>query len=156
MFTTTESVPINGPGDTVKLTPDQVWHALQIRARNGDERFVPPGHRFEVIEDDGARLVRRVYIDGRDDELQEISFHGRCVNVFDFVEGPQRSVIICNLEADDDGEYWLRLTFLTEFSGVDHASTQERQIAAERRPLMRRQPSIILAVARQLLGEGRL
>jgi Domain of unknown function (DUF1857) len=156
MFTTTHAERINGDNDTIRLTPEQVWRALEIRARNGDDRFVPPHHRFDVLEDDGNRLLRRVHLDGREDELQEITFHGGRVNVFNFIEGPQRSIIICNLETDDDCEYWLRFTFLSEFTDIPHGSEEEVRIAAERRPLMRRQPGLVLSVARELVSEGRL
>lgn len=156
MFTTTHAEPINKEGDTITLTPEQVWRALQIRARNGDDRFVPPGHRFEVLEDNGDRLLRRVHVEGREDELQEISFHGGRVNIFDFIEGPQRSVIICNLETDESGEYLLRFTFLVEFAEMPHGSEEEARLAEERRPLMRRQPGVVLSVARALVAEGQL
>lgn len=156
MFTVSEAVRLNEPGDAPQLTPDQVWHALQIRARNGDERFVPPGHRFEVLEDNGDWLTRRVVLHDRDDELQRISFHGGRVVVFDFFAGPQKSVVLSVIETDDEGEHWLRLTFLVEFRALAHSSPEEREIADQRRPMMRRQPGHIIAVARELAREGRL
>jgi Domain of unknown function (DUF1857) len=156
VFTTTEAVRINPPDEPVTLSREQVWRALEIRARNGDDRFVPPGHRFEVVEDEGDRLLRRVILESREEELQKISFHGRRVVVFDFVEGPQNSVMICAIESDDDGEYWLRITFLTEFRDIAHGSEEEQALALERRPLMRRQPSLVLSVARELVTEGRI
>ncbi len=155
MFTTTTAVRVNEGGQPV-LTPRQLWHALQIRARNGDERFVPPGHRFEVLEDDGDALTRRVLRHGHEAELQRITFHGGRVMVFDFVEGPQQTVIVCALEVDGDGELWLRLTFHAAFRDLPHGSPAERAAAAERRPAMARQPSRIVAISRELAREGRI
>lgn len=156
MFTTTSSVPINEPGEPVKLTPEQVWAGLKIRARNEDERFVPPGHTFKVIEDRGDEILRSVELAAREGELQRISFHGGKVMLFDFLAGPQRSVVITAIEADDDGEYYLRFTFLTEFKDMPHHSESEQKIRDERRPLMLQQPTVVLKVIRQLAAEGRV
>ncbi|WP_375399892.1 AtaL-like protein [uncultured Amnibacterium sp.] len=153
MFTTSTSVRFN-TGDLPELTPEQVWAGLVIRARNGDERFAPPGHRFEVIDDSDAAVVRRAYLaDGRE-ELQRITMHGERVMVFEFIEGPQKSVILCAIETDDEGEYRLRLTFLTTFPELVHHSVEEQEFAARRRPLMQGQPNHILGVVRQLVNEG--
>ncbi len=155
MFTTTASVPINS-GVEPTLTPQQVWQGLVIRARNEDERFVPPGHRFELVQDNGDQLVRRVHLaDGRV-ELQHISFHGERLMVFDFVEGPQLGLIFCVIETDADGEFCLRMTFLTEFAHLAHGSAEEAAFAAHRRPLMMGQPPQVLDVIRELVKEGTL
>lgn len=155
MFTTTASVPIND-GVEPTLTRRQVWQGLAIRARNGDDRFIPPGHRFEILEDNGDNLVRRVYLaDGRE-ELQRISFHGERLMVFDFVEGPQLGLIFCLIETDADGEFCLRMTFLTEFAHLAHGSAEEVAFAAHRRPLMMGQPLQVLDVIRELVKEGTL
>lgn len=153
MFTTSTSVPFNG-GSGPDLSPEQVWQGLMLRARNGDERFAPPGHRFEVIDDDGSTVTRRAYLaDGRE-ELQRITAHGDRVQVFEFIEGPQRSVILCIIETDEEGRFCLRLTFLTTFPDLVHGSVEEQEFAAKRRPLMQGQPARVLEVIRELVNEG--
>jgi Domain of unknown function (DUF1857) len=156
VFTVISSVPINPDGEPVRLTPEQVWRGLQIRARNGDDRFVPPGHRFEVVDDQGDVLTRRVYLEEREDELQRISFHGGRVAIFDFIEGGQRSVIVSSIETDDDGEYLLKFTYLVEFLGLDHGSEEELELARDRRQVMTGQPGRVLEVVRELASEGKV
>ena len=156
MFTITAAEPINRDADAIRVTPEQVWRGLQMRARNLDERFVPPGHRFEVIDDDGDVITRRVALDGRPEELQRVSFHGGRVVVFDFVEGGQRSVILNAIESDDDGEGQLRFTYLIEFTDIEHGSDAERRAADERRPAMAGQPARVMKVIRALVEEGRI
>ena len=153
MFTTTTSVAIND-GVEPTLTPQQVWRGLKIRARNGDPRFVPPGHRFEILEDDGDSLMRRVHLaDGRV-ELQRITFHNERLVVFDFVEGPQLGLILCLIETDAESRYCLRMTFLTEFADLPHGSPAEAEFAAGRRAVMIGQPTRVLEVVRELVTEG--
>lgn len=156
MFTVIASAPLNPDGETVQLTPDQVWQGLQVRARNGDDRFVPPGHRFEVIEDQGDVLTRRVQLEEREDEIQRISFHGGRVAVLDFIEGDQRSVILNSIETDEEGEYELKFTYLVEFRDLEHGSEDEKQLARDRRQLMTGQPGNVLRVIRELAAEGRV
>ena len=153
MFTTTATAPFDG-SDGRSLTPDQVWRGLQIRARNGDERFAPPGHRFEVISDDGETVMRTAHLADGTVEVQRITSHGSRVQVFEFVEGPQKSVILCSIETDADARFVLRLTFLTSFPGLEHGSAEEAAFAAKRRPLMTGQPAHVLQVIRSLVDEG--
>lgn len=158
MFTTTASAPINPAGTALKISPEQVWEGMQIRARNGDDRFVPPDHRFEIFADEGDRLMRMVHLrEGTPEakkELQRISFHGQRLMVYDFIEGPQRSVIMCFIESDDSGEYYLRHTYLTEFREFAHCSPGEAEISKLRRPMMTAQPAGVLEVIRSLVIEG--
>ena len=153
MFTTSNTVRIND-GQAPALTPEQVWRGLQIRARNGDDRFVPPGHRFEIVEDNGDRLLRKVYLSDGVQELQRISFHGTNLVVFDFVEGPQLGMILCLIETDDESQYCLRMTFLSEFADLAHGSTEEAEFAAGRRQVMLGQPARVIDVIRELATEG--
>ena len=152
MFTTTASAKLDD--GRRPLAPDQAWRGLQIRARNGDDRFVPPGHRFEIVSDDGDGLLRKVYLADGDEEMQRITFHGERLVVFDFVEGPQRGLILCLLETDEDGGHWLRMTFLTDLTQVEHNSDEEVEFAAARRPFLLGEPARVLEVIRQLVDEG--
>lgn len=156
MFTVIASAPINSEEEPIRLSPEQVWEGLQIRARNGDDRFVPPGHRFEVIDDQGDVLTRRVHLEDREYEVQRISFHGGRVAIFDFIEGGQRSVIVNSIETDEKGEYELKFTYLVEFRDLEHGSEAEVQLARDRRALMTGQPGNVLGVIRRLAAEGRV
>lgn len=156
MFTITAAEPVNRPEDATRLTYEQVWRGLQMRARNLDERFVPPGHRFEVLDDDGDVITRRVALGDRPDELQRVSFHGGRVVVFDFVEGAQRSVILNTIESDPSGALQLRFTYLIQFTDVEPGSAEERRAAEERRPAMSGQPARVMTVIRALVEEGRI
>lgn len=146
------AVPINEPDEPV-LTPEQVWEGLEIRARNGDKRFVPPGHTFEVIEDRGSEILRSFELNGGDPQFQRISFHGDRVMVFDFLSGSVRATIINAIEDDDTGECQLRFTFITQSAD---GSVEPAEVASKRRASMERQPAATLAVIRALAQEGKL
>jgi hypothetical protein len=153
LFTTSTSAPFD-VGSGPDLTPEIVWAGLWMRARLEDDRFAPPGHRFEVVGDDGATVMRKVYLaDGRE-ELQRITGHGDRLMVFEFVEGPQQSLILHAIETDDVGAYVLHMTFLTQFAGLAHGSVEEAEFAGQRRPMMRQQPGRVLEVVRELVAEG--
>ena len=156
MFTITAAQPVNPPGTAPRLTAAQVWEGLELRARVLDERFTPPGHHFEVLADEEAGLTRRVQRAGQPEEVQRVTFHGDRVVVYDFVEGPQRSIILNAIETDDDGELALRFTYLIEYQDLVAGSAEERQAAEERRPAMTGQPGRVMQVIRALVAEGRI
>ena len=153
MFTFTVSVPIND-GAKPELTPQQVWQGLLIRGRNGDDRFVPPNHRFTVLEDNGDWLIRRVELSNGVEELQRVTFHGENLKVYQFIEGPQLGMMLTTIETDERGEYCLKMTFIVKVEGIEHGSDEEEELANRRRPMMAKQPALVLEVVRELVNEG--
>jgi len=157
MVTVTARARVNQDDPTaVVLTADQVWRGLAMRARARDPRFVPPGHRFRIITDEGDHLVRHVLLDDGHEELERITFHGGRIVVVDLIEGRQRSLMINTIETDDYRRLVLNFTHVTEFIGMEHGSPEERALAAHRLPTTMQLPAATLETIRELVAEGRL
>lgn len=101
------TVPVNPDGET-KLSREQVWKGLELKARDARE-FLPPGlcTRCEVVEESATRLVREATIAGAD--LREIITLEPLAKVtFYQAKGPREGAIINELFEDATGELQLR------------------------------------------------
>jgi hypothetical protein len=153
VFTITGAIKVND-GQEPTLSTEHVWNGLQLLARAADPLLIPPGHQFEVIEDNGNELIRSVRLADGTKELQRITFHGNRVAIFDFIEGPQLGHIIWTIETDLDGEDLLRMTTIAGFEWMPHQSASEIELAETRRPLMPVVLVQILGAFRKLAREG--
>ena len=66
MIYSTATVPVNPQGET-KLTREQVWKGLELKARDA-RLFLPPGlcTRCDVVEESATHFVREATIAGFD------------------------------------------------------------------------------------------
>ncbi|KAB1109525.1 DUF1857 family protein [Neorhizobium galegae] len=66
MIYSTATVPVNPEGET-KLTREQVWKGLELKARDA-RLFLPPGlcTRCDVVEESATHFVREATIAGSD------------------------------------------------------------------------------------------
>lgn len=66
MIYSTATVPVNPKGET-KLTREQVWKGLEIKARDA-RLFLPPGlcTRCDIVEESATHFVREATIAGSD------------------------------------------------------------------------------------------
>ncbi|MCA6123663.1 DUF1857 family protein [Bradyrhizobium sp. WSM 1704] len=107
MIYSTATVPVNPQGES-KLTPDQVWKGLELKARDA-RLFLPPGlcTRCDVTEESATHFVREATIGGKD--LREIIVlePGRKITFFQ-ATGPREGAIINELIEDEAGELQLR------------------------------------------------
>jgi hypothetical protein len=107
MIYSTATVAVNPEGQT-RLTRDQVWAGLVLKARDARE-FLPPGlcTACEVIEESDTHFVREATIAGAD--IREIITleHAGKVTFFQ-ATGPREGAIINELFEDDRGELQLR------------------------------------------------
>ncbi|MGW1412103.1 AtaL-like protein [Streptomyces sp. NPDC002403] len=157
MFTIKAQAPVNADPREPRLDAEQVYAALVRRARastTNDPDLVPPGHRFEILGDQGDRLTRRTVLDDGRESTARVSFHGRRLVVVDFFEGWQRGTITQLVTTDDDGELLLEIISQTEIPGVEHNSPEERTLLDQRRAFMSTAPQQTIAYARKLAAEG--
>jgi len=107
MIYSTATVPVNPEGET-KLTRDQVWKGLELKARDA-RLFLPPGvcTRCDVIEESATHFVRDATIAGAD--LREIIVlePQRKVTFFQ-ATGPREGAIVNELFEDEARELQLR------------------------------------------------
>ncbi len=107
MIYSTATVPVNPPGET-KLTRDQVWKGLELKARDA-RLFLPPGlcTRCEVTEESASHFVREATIAGSD--LREIiTLEPQRKVTFFQATGPREGAIVNELFEDEAGELQLK------------------------------------------------
>src|ERR1700712_3714727 len=107
MIYSTATVPVNPHGET-KLTREQVWKGLELKARDA-RLFLPPGlcTRCDVVEESGTHIVREATIAGQD--LREIiAFETEKKVTFFQAAGPREGAIINELVEDEAGALQLR------------------------------------------------
>jgi hypothetical protein len=126
MIFSTATVPVNPSGER-KLTRDQVWAGLVLKARDA-RLFLPPGActKCEVVAEGKDFIVREAVILG--DELTEIVTCAPKHKVsFHQVKSPREGVIVNEILEDDAGELQLKFYAYLGLVGVAPGSEQERQ-----------------------------
>jgi hypothetical protein len=129
MIFSTATVPVNPSGER-KLTRDQVWAGLVLKARDA-RLFLPPGActKCEVVAEGKDFIVREAVILG--DELTEIvTFAPRHKVSFHQVKSPREGVIVNEILDDDAGELQLRFYAYLGVVGVPPGGEEERQAQA--------------------------
>ena len=107
MIYSTATVPVNPDGE-IRLTRDQVWKGLVLKARDA-RLFLPPGlcTRCDVVEESRTHLVREATIAGAD--LREIiAFEPQRKVTFFQATGPREGAIVNELFEDASGALQLR------------------------------------------------
>jgi hypothetical protein len=126
MIFSTATVPVN-PGGGRKLTREQVWAGLVLKARDA-RLFLPPGvcAKCDVVAEGKGFIVREAVILG--DEITEIVTFAPMRKVsFHQVKSPREGVIVNEILEDAAGELQLRFYAYIGLVGVTPGSDQERQ-----------------------------
>ena len=129
MIFSTATVPVNPKGER-KLTREQVWAGLVLKARNA-QLFLPPGActKCEVIDEGTDYIVRDAVI--MNDEITEIvTFAPNQKVSFHQVKSPREGVIVNEILEDDAGELQLRFYAYLGLLGVTPGCEQQRQAQA--------------------------
>jgi hypothetical protein len=108
MIYSTATVPVNPDGEA-KLTREQVWKGLELKARDA-RQFLPPGlcTRCDVTQESATHFIRDATIAGA--HLREIiTLEPQRKVTFFQATGPREGAIINALFEDEAGE--LQLTF---------------------------------------------
>jgi hypothetical protein len=107
MIYSTATVPVNPEGET-KLTREQVWKGLELKARDA-RLFLPPGlcTRCDVVEESATHFVREATIAGSD--IREIiTLEPQSKVTFFQATGPRGGSIINELFEDEAGALQLK------------------------------------------------
>jgi len=107
MIYSTATVPVNPDGE-IKLTKEQIWKGLELKARDA-RQFLPPGlcTRCDIVEESGTHFVREASIAGSD--LREIiTLEPQKKVTFLQVTGPREGVIVNEIFEDEVGDLLLR------------------------------------------------
>lgn len=157
MIYSTATVPVN-PAGAPRLTRDQAWAGLVLKARDARE-FLPPNlcTRCEVIEESPTHVVRDATIGGND--LREIiAFEpGSKVSFFQ-ASGPREGVIVNELFEDAHGDLQLRFYCYTGLRGKTPGGPEEQAEQAWMDSDKGYKTALLstLARTRELVAQGRI
>lgn len=157
MIYSTATVPVNPDGET-KLTREQAWAGLELKARDARE-FLPPGlcTRCQVVEDSATRFVREATIAGAD--LREIiTLEPRRKVTFFQATGPREGAIVNELFEDEAGTLQLRFYCYLGLRGKEPDGPEEQAEQAQFDSDKGYRSALLstLKRTRDLVAEGRL
>ena len=157
MIYSTATVPVNPAGET-KLTREQVWKGLELKARDA-RLFLPPGlcTRCDVVEESTTHFVREATIAGSD--LREIITLERNRKVTFFqATGPREGAIVNELFEDEDGALQLKFYCYLGLRDKEPNGPEEQAEQAQFDSDKGYKAALLstLKRTRELLAEGRL
>ena len=125
MIYSTATVPVNPDGE-IKLTREQVWKGLELKARDA-RLFLPPGlcTRCDVVEESATHFVREATIAGAD--LREIiTLEPQSKVTFFQATGPREGAIVNELFEDETGALQLRFYCYIGLRGKEPNGPEEQ------------------------------
>jgi hypothetical protein len=157
MIYSTATVPVNPEGET-KLTREQVWKGLELKARDARE-FLPPDlcTHCEVVEESATHFVREATIAGAD--LREIiTLEPQAKVTFFQATGPREGAIVNELFEDETGALQLRFYCYLGLRGKEPSGPEEQaeQVQFDSDKGYRSALLSTLKRTRELVAEGRL
>lgn len=157
MIYSTATVPVNPDGET-KLTHEQAWAGLELKARDARE-FLPPGlcTRCEVVEDSATHFVREATIAGAD-ICEIITLEPQAKVTFFQANGPREGAIINQLFEDEAGALQLCFYCYLGLRGKEPNGPEE-QVEQAQFDSDKGYRSALLSTlkrTRELVAEGRL
>lgn len=124
MITMSRSIPVNPPGANVKLTREDVWRGLEMKANNALP-FVKVIKRCDVIERGENTLLRNIEING--EPFQErITLTPEKQVKFERTEGRILGTIYNDIE-EVDGELMLRFSFQLRLTDSPEGGPEEEK-----------------------------
>ncbi|MBW6424196.1 DUF1857 family protein [Rhizobium sp. XQZ8] len=157
MIYSTATVPVNPEGET-RLTRDQVWKGLELKARDA-RLFLPPGlcTRCDVVEESATHFVREATIAGSD--LREIiTLEVQSKVTFFQATGPREGAIVNELFEDEAGELQLKFYCYIGLRGKQSNGPEEQAEKAQFDSDKGYKAALLstLKRTRELVVEGRL
>ncbi len=131
MFSVSESVPVN-EDNQVRLTRADIWHGLELKARNALP-FIPAMTHCVVLREESENVFFREIIFKGDRAMQRVTLEPLQGVTFERLTGKSVGVIRNMIEEDERGELSLRFTFDLELPGVPAGSEEEAAYAKEMR-----------------------
>jgi hypothetical protein len=157
MIYSTATVPVNPEGEP-KLTREQVWKGLELKARDA-RLFLPPGlcTRCDLTEESATHFVRDATIAGAD--LREIIVlePQRKVTFFQ-ATGPREGAIINELFEDEGGALQLKFYCYLGLRDKEPNGPEERAEQAQFDSDQGYKAALLstLKRTREMLAEGKL
>ncbi|KAJ7686170.1 hypothetical protein B0H17DRAFT_940664 [Mycena rosella] len=143
--------PVNPPGAEPVITEEQLWKALEYKARN-PSAFVPIISSCKVTVDDGKKLVREVTFGSSPDIVtEEIQAHAATIVYFEMDTGTRVTNVV-SYGADD--ELLLTYGFANGIPGI--AADEPKPSAKELNARVGKSVEGSIAVVRQMLKDGKL
>ncbi|MFP3546569.1 SRPBCC family protein [Rhizobium sp. SIMBA_035] len=130
MIYSTATVRVNPEGEP-KLTREQVWKGLELKARDA-RLFLPPGlcTRCDVVEENATHFVREATIAGSD--IREIiTLEPESKVTFFQATGPREGVIVNELFEDEDGALKLKFYCYLGLRGKQPNGSEEQAEQAQ-------------------------
>jgi hypothetical protein len=157
MIYSTATVPVNPNGQT-KLTREQVWKGLELKARDA-RLFLPPGlcTRCDVVEESATHFVREATIAGSD--IREIiTLEPQSKVTFFQATGPREGTIVNELFEDETGALQLKFYCYLGLRGKQPNGPEEQAEQAQFDSDKGYISALLstLKRTRELLAEGRL
>ena len=157
MIHSTATVPVNPQGET-KLTREQVWKGLELKARDA-RLFLPPGlcTRCDVVEESATHFVRQATIAGSD--ISEIiTLEPQSKVTFFQATGPREGAIINELFEDEAGALQLKFFCYLGLRGKEPNGPEEQAEQTQFDGDTGYKSALLstLKRIRELLSEGRL
>lgn len=125
MIYSTATIPVNPEGET-KLTREQVWKGLELKARDA-RLFLPPGlcTRCDVIEESPTHFVREATIAGSNiREIITLEPHSKVT--FFQATGPREGAIVNELFEDEAGALQLKFYCYLGLRGKEPDGPEEQ------------------------------
>ncbi|HVA13853.1 MAG TPA: SRPBCC family protein [Stellaceae bacterium] len=154
MYTLSVAVDVNPDGASPRLTQEQVWRGLVMKAENA-VLFVPRMQSCDVLERYDSGLLREVVNDGHRFR-EKIAFTPPVEVLFERVDTADNAGWITNVISESEHGLLLTFTFAVNLPGVAPGSAEERAKGETMRESYVGAVKATLARVRQLIGEGKL
>jgi hypothetical protein len=154
MHTLSVAVDVNPQGASPRLSQEQVWRGLMMKAENA-VLFVPRMQSCTVIERWADGLLREVVNDGNRFR-EKISFTPPVEVLFERVDTADNAGWITNVISESEHGLLLTFTFAVNLPGVAPGTPEERQKGAAMRESYVGAVKATLARVRKLVSEGKL
>ncbi len=154
MYTLSVSVDVNPPGVAPRLTQEQVWRGLVMKAENAVP-FVPRMQSCEVLERWSDGLLREV-VNAGNRFREKITFSPNVEVLFERVGTEDNAGWITNVISESEHGLLLTFTFAVNLPGAAPGSDDERQKGAAMKDSYIGAVKATLARVRDLVSEGKL
>jgi|SRR5689334_14571504 hypothetical protein len=154
MYTLSVAIDVNPPDIAPRLTQDQVWRGLVMKAENA-VLFVPRMQSSTVLERWSDGLLREVVNDGHRFR-EKITFTPTVEVLFERVGTEDNAGWITNVISESEHGLLLTFTFAVNLPGAAPGTAQERAKGAAMRESYVGAVRATLARVRELVGEGKL
>lgn len=151
MYTLSYAIPINPEGVEPKLTREQVWKGLEMKAENALP-FVNGMTQCDVLERKDNTILREVtFMGGQSQEF--ITLHAPVKVQFERTDG---TGWIDNTISDSDNGLLLSFTFGINFPGIADGSPEEKEKGDGMRGAYVGAVAATLKQVRQMVSDGEL